>query len=247
MGLLLYLEINDIELKNKIKQFFGKNKLNSSENIRNLIFPIYEFNLLPATYIDRSWLDHIFPDHLLISIQSSTRAVSHLSELILKYYDLKGSFFSEFDSPIFRYALLPSNVLTKLTFYCAIALNHNEIKTVIDRDKKNTLIDCIGYQAYQFALEKASLLLGDFNNNHKSGIMWDNLTAYFYNYGILFFLSCYSNSPKSFYKRLIFKFKKNIIQDNFLPNINIEDSIKCSIIRRIMKHSVEKRWHQLLS
>jgi hypothetical protein len=196
--------------------------------------------MLPAKYIEKSWLDSIIPDHLLIPIQNSTRGVRQLSEIILQSYGLNGSFFFEFDDPLFHYALLPNNVLIKLSFYSAIALNHNEIKTVIDKDKKKTLIDCIGYRGYQFALEKASLLIGDINNDHNYGIIWDNLTSYFYNYGVSFFLSCYSNSPKSFYNRLLLKFKKNIIQDILPINIDIENSLKWSIIKRIMRHSVEK-------
>jgi hypothetical protein len=217
------------------------------KNKKELIYPIYEFNMLPAYYIDRSWLDPIIPNTILTPIVNSRRGLRQLSALILEYYNLKHSFFFEFNDPIHRYALLPNDILIQLTFDCAIALNHRAIKSVIDKHQKTRLMDCIGEKGYRFAVDMASLITGNLSNNIESEIVWDNLYSYFYNYGVSFFLSCYSNVPKHFLKRLSFKFNRNLHQDNSSLNININESLKKSIIKRIMKQTIDKQWQQLVS
>lgn len=207
---------------------------------------IYDFNMNPACYAHRSWIERSIPISLYNRISNSKRGKKKLSNLILRHNDICQDFYCDFLEPKKRLVLLPAEVLNVLTFYGGIALSHTAIKTVIDKIQKEKIIKNIGKQGFQFAISNAPLLIGNIIPKTKTKIHWDDLQRFLQEYGTAFFLSAYSNEPENLYKRLLLKFPMDVGQNiNFLE-YEFDPSNICFLFLRIMKHVVDQRWQKLV-
>jgi len=211
-----------------------------------LFYLIYEFYLLPASYMHKSWLEPIIPNHLLTRLSKSKRGLKKLSKLILQHSKLKQDFFYGIYEPKYRMALLPVDILKTLTFYGGIALNHREIKTVIDKGRKERIIEKIGEQGYRFAVVNSPLLIGNIEQKIKIRIQWNDLKCFIQDCGAAFFLSAYKNDQKHIYKRVSLKFKKDLNPDNRFFEGDIDPLNISSFFIRIMKQVVDRRWQLLV-
>jgi hypothetical protein len=207
---------------------------------------IYEYNMIPAGYMHKSWIEPIIPNHLLTRLFKSKRGLKKLSKLILQHSQLKHDFFYGFYEPKYRLALLPVEILKTLTFYGGIALNYKEIKTVIDKERKEKIIEKIGKKGYRFAVVNSPLLIGNLEQKIKMKIQWDDLKRFLQDCGEAFFLTAYANDSQHVYKRVLLKFKKNLNPHNRFLESDIDPLNIFSFFIRIMKQVVDRRWQLLV-
>jgi hypothetical protein len=207
---------------------------------------IYEFNRIPAGYAHSSWIEQVVPFNLFRRIQKSRRGILKLSYLLLKHYNLDQTFHYDFFDSKYRLALLPADVLRTMTFYGGIALNHKEVRSVIDKKEKRAMIDGIGEQGYRFACTHAPLIIGNLENKYKLKFSLDHFSNVIQECGINLFLSAFSNDPEALYKRILLKFQKDIAQESFSRD-TANDSLKISsFFIRIMRQVVDRRWQQFV-
>ena len=165
---------------------------------------------------------------------------------MIRKYNLKGEFYYDFKETGYRLLLLPSDVLTNLTLYCGIAIYHNEIKTVIDKTQKEIIIDSIGVNGYRFAIDSASLLVGNFQSKLKLKYGWGDLAYFLRKCGTNLFLSAFKNIPEYIYRRIQLKFDKEVVDDEVFPEYDIEPLKIMVFFIRIMKQIVDRQWQQIV-
>lgn len=225
--------------RNAVKSLFREKK--------ELFGLVYEFNLMPAVYIHKSWMSPSIPPPLFNKITQSKRGIEKLSQWILAQYDISQNYYYDFIDPLFRLALLPSEVIYRITLYCGVTLNHKNLTAIIDRSKKEEIINSIGIEGYHFGIKKAPLLLGNRKIFAKAWSANDDVKSYIERYGAAYFLGAISQAPKSIFKRLVLKFPKKISENQDLFYIGREESNHWLFLRRILKHAIEPKWHPLFS
>lgn len=216
-------------------------------NKKGLFGLVYEFNLLPAGYIHKSWIESLIPYALFQQLTQSKRGAQKLSRLILAHNHLDRDFFYDFGEPFFRLALLPPDIIEKLTLYCGIVLNHANISAVIERRLQEKIKDNIGQEGLLFAQKKAPLLLGNHSRLDNPALFKGNIKEFLINCGSAYFLSNFADAPESLLKRLLWKFPRKISrhQDLFYWSQNAKN--QWLLLRRIIKHTIEVKWHHLFS
>ncbi|WP_419658341.1 type III secretion system cytoplasmic protein, YscK [Desulfosarcina variabilis str. Montpellier] len=218
------------------------------KNKNELFHLIYEFNMAPTSYAHMSWIAPIISNHWFTRLSKSKRGLKKLSKLILQHHNLDQDFYYNFYEKKYRLALLPCDVLKKLTFYGGLALWHKEIKTCISKNRKVKIVEKIGDSAYRFATVSSPLLVGNLMPKPDTIIQSDDPKRFLQECGSAFLLFAYKNEQNSFYKRLLLKFPKDInidLVDNFLE-FGIDPSIILTFFLRIMKHVIDTRWQQFI-
>jgi hypothetical protein len=161
----------------------------------------YEFNMLPARYIHRSWIESYIPFNIFKSVAKSERGAEKLSNLILAHYKLNYEFYYEFYDPSLRFALLPSEIISKLALYSGIALNYKFITKAIDKQKKTKIIESIGQHGYRFAVTHAPLLVGEIKIDINLQPTRDDYKGFVEKCGAIYFLSSLAHAPRSLISR----------------------------------------------
>lgn len=208
---------------------------------------VYKFNLMPAKYIHRTWIDALISPLLFEKMTLSKRGTEKLSQWILTQYNLNQDYYYNFVDPLFRLALLPNEVIYKITFYCGVALNYKNITAIIDKSKKEEIINEIGLEGYHFGVKKAPLLLGNRKILVKAWSVKDDVKSSIERDGVTYFLASFSQAPKTIFKRLLLKFPKEICKNQDSFYLGREESNHWLFLRRILKHAIEPKWHPLFS
>ena len=224
-----------------------KSRLVSVIEKKDFLRLIYEFNRIPASYIHSSWIEPMMPYNLFLRISETKRGLIRISKLISEKYNLEQDFYSDFYESRYRWALLPSDVLHTLTLFGGIALNHQKIRALIRKDDKKTFIDNIGEQGYRFAVDSASLLIGNIGNQVRFTGQWENLKSYVEKCGVRLFLSAFENVPEHIFLRLLLKFDKNHVENNDVLKHNLDPSMTFAFFIRIVKQVVDRQWLQYIA
>ena len=221
-----------------IKSLFRKKK--------ELFGLVYEFNLLPADYIHKSWIDSFISPILYKKITQSKIGRETLSQWILVQNNLKRNYYYDFIDPLFRLALLPPEMIKKLSLYCGIALNHKNITSVIDKRKKEKILVSIGQDGYQFGIKIAPLLVGNRVNPVPLAIKV-GFKKHMEKCGAAYLLSGFSHTPKSLFKRLVLKLPKDTSFNKDLSSQNKDNKYNLLLLKRILKYGINSEWHHLFS
>jgi hypothetical protein len=225
--------------QNAIRSLFRRKK--------ELFGLVYEFNLLPAEYIHRTWINTFISPILFEKIIQSKKGITALSQWILTQNNLSQDYYYDFIKPLFRLALLPSEMIKKLSLYCGIALNHKYITAVINKHEKEKIIEKIGHEGYRFGVKTAPLLLGNYKSFTEALSAKEDIKAFLERCGTIYFLESFSRAPRSLFKRLVFKLPKDIIQNQDLSFSSQEENLHWLFLRRILKHAIDPKWHHLFS
>jgi type III secretion protein K len=116
---------------------------------------IHRFNFLPAPDADASWLPHDWGAEHQASLDTSAHVQDLLSHWLLARHGLQQSFCFDFSAPERRVALLPRAAFQKLASHLALVLCRSVLRTAIDKQSVDRLIQTLGIEAYEFALLRA--------------------------------------------------------------------------------------------
>ena len=210
-----------------------------------------EFNFFPVRYVHQSWLKR--DEHYKLVNQLKNDAVTHgrLSDYLLKRFKLKEQFDFDFDAREKRVAFASSDELVKLAFYLGIILNENVIRNAVKRKERLALEQCLGPEAYRFAVKKAQFI------SHSAAmagpsllIDWshlDRFRQFLMTTGLQVIAGAYVGTSPAFRKRLTLKmpreYQKALIDTQGLP------LGKADCIRLMVKthKEVNRQWRHLLS
>ena len=181
-----------------------------------LIEQIALFNLSPIHYIHASWLKEVEHAQLVALLREQEQSHVWLSKYLLSCFELSSHFDYEFNSPEKRIALASTDELLKLILYIGIVLNERVIRSVIMRSQRTRLEQCLGEEAYYFAVKKAQFLSG---HNHPEtssvAIDWANTDRFksaLMASGLKVLSTVYDDMPGAFKKRLSLKLPKSWCQ-----------------------------------
>jgi hypothetical protein len=214
---------------------------------KDLFGLVYKFNLMPAEYIHRTWIETFIPPILFEKITQSEKGTEKLSQWLLERFNLNNDYYYDFVDPLFRLALLPNDVISQITLYCGVALNYKNITAVIDKSKKEEIINNIGIESYRFGIRRAPLLLGNGKILAEPWSEKDDVKSHIQRYGAAYFLTSFARAPKSIFKRLILKFPKEICKNRDLFYTGQKESNQWLFLRRILKHAIGPTWQHLFS
>lgn len=221
-----------------------------AEAVRNLLAGgntrfhlIHQFNIHPAAYAHPSWFAEIEPN-LLRCLVNTRRGISRLSAMLLKQYDLDGDTCYDFEYPWWRFALLPADVLSKLTRYCGLVSLHRQIASFVDKRALRRIKESLGEQDYVFAVKRVPLLAG---RKHGADLRWNgrfDIGRLARQYGRAYFFSHFSGAPRAITGRLAFKFPPSRYERTLFkaPQVN-----GWQLFKRILIHEIEPRWQPLFS
>lgn len=205
---------------------------------------IHQFNVHPATYAHPSWFMPSITPELLQRLQKTRRGIARLSTILLRREKLCNNTCYDFEYPWWRFALLPANVLYKLTLYCGLASMHRQIAAMVDRTHLSQIKKSLGEKDYIFAVKRAPILTG---KQHGMELCWNghcDVGQLAGQYGIAYFLSHFSDAPRAITTRLSFKFSQS--QESVTVNRGTGKS-GWRLFKRILIHEIEPRWQPLFS
>lgn len=211
-----------------------------------LLPAMIEFNLRPARYIHRSWIDHLIDAPLLLKLKAVPRAEKRLSSLILAEFNLHQDPIYDFEQHHRRAALLDTDALTRLVYLTGIALNAADIARVIEKKPLLALRNTIGEPAYLFALKKAPFLLGQLDPKFKRDGDQD-YRSHAMNCGILCLQACYREEPAGLLRRLYFKFPKDTFTDAGSQPEGLDQAGAWRILRKVLIQEVKPEWAPFLN
>ena len=205
---------------------------------------VYEFNLLPANYIHESWIKSFISTILLKKITESKRGREILSQWILAQNNLNQDYYYNFTDPLLRLALLPSEMMNKISLYCGIALNHKNITGIIDKRKREKIVESIGQDGYQFGIKIAPLLVGNRTNPVSLSIK-GGFKKHLEKCGATYLLYGFSRAPRPLFKRLTLKLPKDISFNQNLSSQSKKNNYNLLLFKKILKYGINPEWHHL--
>ena len=167
---------------------------------------VAEFNLYLVRYIDTSWLKTVKLSPLVNQIRQGGNADFHLSHYLLRQFSLHEDFDYEFDQPIKRIALVEQSQLLDVALYIGIILNESVIRNAVLKKERQALEECLGSDAYRFAVKKAQFISRSAAQNGPSLLIdWNHLERfreYLQTSGLQVLGSAFSSAPAAFRKRM---------------------------------------------
>lgn len=210
-----------------------------------LVKLVVAFNASPAGYAHDSWFDDILPAELLHILQRSPRALARLSRLLLDVHDLEGEeAWQAFCHPLWRLALLPPAVISRLTRFGALAFQHKRLAMMVGNAAITKMKRDIGQAAYHFAIKRAPLLVGNSRGIDLDPDLADNFDRYLRCYGAVYFLSHFQDAPKALAGRLALKFERShaAMAARFAPQKS-----GWPLFKRILIHEIDPQWQFLFN
>ncbi|CAM2005073.1 SctK family type III secretion system sorting platform protein [Acanthopleuribacter pedis] len=216
---------------------------------------IHEFNTLPTRYMHRSWLEGVVDAGLFERLQSHPAAERKLAKHMLAHYGLADDFCYNFEASSRRLALFAPENLIQSAKLAGIALNAPKIQKVILKHEVLAMRRDLGDDGYQFALKKASFLLGNLEFPVPRQTDDQTLAEYTDACGKHLLNACFYGEPTSVIQRLQFKFPKGEgldldpsqrVSDKQRAWRNLKKESAWRIIKKILTHEVNPQWAPLL-
>lgn len=212
---------------------------------------VAEFNLYLVRYIDSSWLTTVKLSPLVNQIRQGGNADFHLSHYLLRQFSLHEEFDYEFDQPIKRIALVETDVLLDVALYIGIILNEGVIRSAVLKNERQALEQCLGSDAYRFAVKKAQFVSRTASHQGPSLLIdWNHLER-FHDYlqksGMQVLGTAFSSAPPAFRKRVELKFSsdhKDVLNETSEHELSVNE---CEKLVLKAHREVNKEWRHLLS
>ena len=212
---------------------------------------VAEFNLYLVRYIDSSWLKTVKMSPLVTQLRQTGNADFHLSHYLLTQFSLHDDFDYNFEEPAKRIVLASSEVLINTATYIGIILNEDVIRNTVRRDERVALEQCLGIEAYRFAVKKAQFVSRAASRQGPSLLIdWNHLQRfkqYLQTSGLQVMGKAFSQAPESFRKRLELKLPqqcKDALNDH--QAITLSET-ECDHLLVKAYREVDKQWRLLLS
>ncbi|MGI9275653.1 MAG: SctK family type III secretion system sorting platform protein [Endozoicomonas sp.] len=127
-------------------------------NNLDLFRRVAEFNLYLVRYIHSSWLVSNTFAPLFNKLHEGGDADYHLSRYLLQEFRLEDCYDYDFQPLVKRIVLADEKALTRLSLYLGIIVHEESIRNVIMRKERRALEECLGEEAYRFAVKKAQFI-----------------------------------------------------------------------------------------
>lgn len=175
---------------------------------------IVEFNLYPLRYAHGSWLKGLEQGDLLKQLGDSASGQFFLSRYLLGCLGLPFAFDYDMTGEDARIALAHRDELVRLLLYMGIVLNGGVIRSVVRRHERTLLEECLGHEAYLFAVKKAQFLISLAALEQPPSLLidWqhlDRFKSFLTVSGLQVMGVAYSQMPQGFSQRLLLKFPKS--------------------------------------
>lgn len=118
---------------------------------------VVDFNCRPSSYLHSSYFEGVLTDNVFKSIYQTQRGQSKLNSLLLKKFNLKHIFYTDFQLPYLRLALLDPATLSQLSFYAGVIYYNSNITKIVEKKTLLSIKEQLGENVYFFAIKKASL------------------------------------------------------------------------------------------
>jgi hypothetical protein len=214
---------------------------------RALFLSIHQFNLLPTRYIHASWLPDLVGaarEDIQIVWQKNIRAEKHCAALIIKSFC--HGFIYDFSDSFRQVALMPAAALARLMVYTGLAIHARSIKNSISGPYHKHLSVAFGPEAYEFAVNRAPLLVGSYPFGFlkpKHADESDPQPGDILESGRRCLQTGLEGSPKPLVRRLCLKFPKNMHWE-FKPLSNEAVITACRrLVQKIMKMELGTQWN----
>ena len=209
-----------------------------------------EFNLYPVKYVHLSWLKRDEHFNLVNQLKTDDTTHGRLSEYLLKRFKLKDQFDFDFDAIEKRVALASSEELLKLALYMGIILNEDVIRGAVKRKERIALEQCLGEEAYRFAVKKAQFISHSAAGGPSLLVDWDHLDRFkqfLMTSGLQVIAGAYAGTSPAFRKRLTLKMPRKHQQT--LIDAQGAPFSKADCTRLLVKthKEVNRQWRHLLS
>ena len=212
---------------------------------------VAEFNLYLVRYIDPTWLTTVKLSPLVSQLRKAGNADFHLSHYLLTQFSLHDNYDYDFEEPAKRIGLATTEVLLETATYIGIVLNENVIRNAVRRDEKVALEQCLGADAYRFAVKKAQFVSRAASKQGPSLLIdWNHLQRfkqYLQTSGLQVIGKAFSEASLSFRKRLELKLPQSCKEA--LTNtrtVNLSDTECVNLLVKTFRE-VDKEWRLLLS
>ena len=212
---------------------------------------VAEFNLYLVRYIDPSWLKTVKLSPLVNQIRQGGNADFHLSHYLLRQFSLHEDFDYDFDKPIKRIALVEQDLLLDVALYIGIILNEVVIRSAVLKKERQALEQCLGEEAYRFAVKKAQFISRAASQKGPSLLIdWNHLERfreYLQTSGIQVLGMAFSSAPTAFRKRIELKFSTehaDVLKETAELQLSVRE---CEILAIKAHREVNKEWRHLLS
>lgn len=205
---------------------------------------IHRFNIHPAAYAHPTWFEPLLPADLFLALRKTRRGATRLSKMLLQQHDLSNETCYDFEYRRWRFALLPSDVLAKLTLYCGLASLHRQIATLVEKEALGRIKKSLDEKDYLFAVKRAPLIIGQM---HGIDLYWNghcDVGRLAGHYGTAYFLSHFTDAPRAVSERLAFKFSRHRQKAALEKPSNANG---WHLFKRILVHEVAPRWQPLFS
>lgn len=217
----------------------------------DLFQKVAEFNLYLVRYVDTSWLKAVKHSPLVGQLRQAGNADFHLSHYLLTQFSLHDDFDYDFDEPIKRIALADAEIILSTAFYIGIILNESIIRNTIRKDERIALEECLGSDAYRFAVKKAQFVSRAASQQGPSLLIdWNRLQRfkeYLQISGLQVIGKAFANSPEAFKKRLELKLPQDCHKTLFDIQSVALSEVDCSSLLVKTYREVDREWHHLLS
>ena len=212
---------------------------------------VAEFNLYLVRYIDYTWLKTVKLSPLVSQLRKAGNADFHLSHYLLTQFSLHEDYDYDFEEPAKRIVLAKTEVLLETAVYIGIILNEDVIRNAVRRDERAALEQCLGTDAYRFAVKKAQFVSRSASKQGPSLLIdWNHLhrfKQYLQTSGVQVIGKAFSPAPLSFKKRLELKLPQSY--KDALTNTRAVNLSETDCVNLLVKtyREVDKEWRLLLS
>ncbi|USE35271.1 SctK family type III secretion system sorting platform protein [Endozoicomonas sp. SCSIO W0465] len=210
-----------------------------------------EFNFFPIRYVHTSWLKSDKHFRFLKALQSSVPAQFNISSYLLRKFGISKQFDYDFDRLDKRIVFASAEEIERLALYIGLILNEEAIRSVIHRDERVALKQCLGEEAYRFAVKKAQFIS---RASDKSGpsllIDWkhlDRFKAFLEINGQQVIATAFSDLPVAFRQRLILKMPSSWKKTLNSPDAGGLGKAQCVNLLVKTHKEVNRQWRHLLS
>ena len=217
----------------------------------DLFHRVAEFNLYLVRYIHSSWLANMAFAPLLSQLHERGEADYHLSRFLLQEFRLADSFDYDFQPLIKRIALADEKALSRLALYLGIIVHEESIRNVIMRKERRALEECLGEEAYRFAVKKAQFI-GRVTDRQGPSLLidWghlDRFKAFLEISGQQIIQTAYADMPEAFRKRMELKLPSQWQESRDQQEPLSLSSEQCAALVMKAHKEVNREWRHLLS
>jgi hypothetical protein len=192
---------------------------------------LVRFNQQPATTLHDDHLPTGVSPQVFHRLLTSPRGERRLSAWVSSRYDLATEGFWRFEYPPQRLALLDSETLQKLVVTAGAAIHHQQVTGLIGGTQIRDVKQGLGEQIYQFAIKRASLLVGPSNSPAATS---GNLVAAIGRTGLSCLRTCLGADSPELLRRVSLKLPKQSAVTPQSPDSSMDGERCWKLMKRVL-------------